>query len=213
MSVMVATILAPAVAFAGNGAPNGKHYNLNIIGLQKSKKAPMEGSNRHTIFVSLVGKCDIGLSMGDFRVADGSCTDGDRAEFLLPDPRDGDNTESVYSVYVRVVAGKGSFDMTTCYTDSSGSWCNAGDLELKDVGKGKKFQNVSKELLTICYYDEDTKSYTKEALFDRDLEDYFWHYDNIGPGVRLAQFRFYPVSSPMDWDDPCENGRKEHPNH
>jgi hypothetical protein len=37
----------------GNGMPSGKHYNLNIIGVEKAKTATMTDSNRHTIFVPL----------------------------------------------------------------------------------------------------------------------------------------------------------------
>lgn len=33
--------------------PNGAHYNLNIIGVEKDKKATMTGSNRHVIFMPL----------------------------------------------------------------------------------------------------------------------------------------------------------------
>jgi len=42
-----------AMAGGGNGAPPGPHYNLNVIGVDKGKTAPMTGSNRHTIFVPL----------------------------------------------------------------------------------------------------------------------------------------------------------------
>ena len=42
-----------AMAGQGNGAPSGPHYNLNIIGVEKGKSAPMTNSNRHTIFVPL----------------------------------------------------------------------------------------------------------------------------------------------------------------
>lgn len=41
------------VAGQGNGMPSGSHYNLNIIGVENAKSAPMTGSNRHTIFVPL----------------------------------------------------------------------------------------------------------------------------------------------------------------
>ena len=41
------------VAATGNGAPSGPHYNLNIIGVDKAKKANMTGTNGHTIFVPL----------------------------------------------------------------------------------------------------------------------------------------------------------------
>jgi len=81
------TVFFSALALAGNGAPNGPHYNLNIIGVEKGKKADMTNSNRHTIFVPLVtdskGKrstnnaveieTQIWLAPGvDFRVCDGN---------------------------------------------------------------------------------------------------------------------------------------------
>jgi hypothetical protein len=51
---IVALVLgSTAMAGGGNGAPSGAHYNLNIIGVDKGKTAPMTGSNRHTIFVPL----------------------------------------------------------------------------------------------------------------------------------------------------------------
>ncbi len=62
---------------------NGTHYNLNIIGVEKGKTAPMTNSERHTIFVGL-GKpktpegsipvtTRIYLQNGyDFRVCDGN---------------------------------------------------------------------------------------------------------------------------------------------
>jgi hypothetical protein len=52
---MVALVLSAGTATAagGNGAPAGPHYNLNIIGVEKGKTAPMTSSNRHTIFVPL----------------------------------------------------------------------------------------------------------------------------------------------------------------
>ncbi len=44
-------------ALAGNGAPKGPHdYQLNIIGVEKGKKARMTDSNRKTIFVPLYSK-------------------------------------------------------------------------------------------------------------------------------------------------------------
>lgn len=80
------------LAGAGNGAPSGPHYNLNIIGVEKGKEATMTGSNRHTIFVPLktsplkvngnkirstnnnvVIETQIWLAPGDdFRVCDGN---------------------------------------------------------------------------------------------------------------------------------------------
>lgn len=52
---LLGSVFSMAV-MAGNGAPNGAHYNLNIIGVEKGKNANMTGSNRHTIFVPLVSE-------------------------------------------------------------------------------------------------------------------------------------------------------------
>jgi hypothetical protein len=92
--------LVPATAiFADNGAPNGSHINLNIIGVQKEKTADMtyeDGSNRSSIFVKLNGKTRIYLYDGGdiddmdnwkdaFAVLDANGTDG-RAEIQLGNP-------------------------------------------------------------------------------------------------------------------------------
>jgi len=55
-ATLAATISLPAFAAVdatGNGAPSGPHYNLNIIGVDKAKKADMVGTNGRTIFVPL----------------------------------------------------------------------------------------------------------------------------------------------------------------
>ncbi|PYQ02399.1 MAG: hypothetical protein DMF83_23650, partial [Acidobacteria bacterium] len=77
--VVVAAALA-APAHAGNGAPSGPHYNLNIIGVAKGKTSPLTNSDRHTIFVGLGGNNDlvesrIYLAQGDFQVCDGNAFD------------------------------------------------------------------------------------------------------------------------------------------
>src|SRR5437899_9747104 len=46
---------AAALAQTGNGAPNGTHYNLNIIGKGQCTTDPMTNSNGHVIFVLLNG--------------------------------------------------------------------------------------------------------------------------------------------------------------
>ena len=76
VAVFTMAILWAGVALAGNGAPSGPHYNLNIIGVEKAKTADMTGSNRHTIFVAL-GKTGnvmtkIYLTQGEFQVCDGN---------------------------------------------------------------------------------------------------------------------------------------------
>jgi hypothetical protein len=68
----------------GNGAPNGPHYNLNVICVPKGKKADMTGTQGHTIFVPCQGTTKIDLIEGtDFEVIDRNGTDG-LASFQLP---------------------------------------------------------------------------------------------------------------------------------
>ena len=189
---LVFVLPAPASA-TGNGAPSGAHYNLNIIGVPKGKTADMQGSNGHRIFVPLFGNCKINLSMGDFQVLDGNCTDGPSA-FQLPDPDPENDGVTAYSVYARAL-GKpgGSAVATTCYTDAGGDeWCSTENVVLvRDTGKSS-FRNVSKELLTLCLdTDGDTVCDTRVGLFDDSTNDYFWSYDNNG--LKLAQLRFYEI--------------------
>jgi len=146
-AAMVAAFAAPA--FAGNGAPSGAHYNLNIIGVEKSKSADMTGSNRHSIFVAL-GKTGtvtskIYLTPGDFKVCDGNAfdaaTDCDGNQVAaqgavfqlpcntnLPDDQPGGlvactvGETASYEVYARALGQPGgSATITTCTTDTQGT--------------------------------------------------------------------------------------------
>ncbi len=74
--VLAFAVFASSLA-AQNLKLSGAHYNLNIIGVEKAKTAPMQNSDRHTIFVDL-GKND-GVSTSiylvpgaDFKVCDGN---------------------------------------------------------------------------------------------------------------------------------------------
>jgi len=184
-------------ALAGNGAPNGAHYNLNIIGVDNPKTADMTGSEGHRIFVPLNGNAKILLQEGDFQVLDANGTDG-TAKFQLPNPDpDGDGT-TWYSVYARAL-GKpgGQSTTTTCATvvDDLGAetlYCSTGYSLLLVRSKGKSsFENVSKSLLYI-YADIDDDGITERVpLFSDEMQDYYWQYDN--KGLKLAQLRFYEI--------------------
>ena len=95
-AVLAATTLATAVAAAqnGNGAPNGSHYTLNIIGVPRDKSSNPNWTSGHVIFVNLGSKSvtvttKILLSQstesGVFDVLDKNGTDGE-ASFSLPAP-------------------------------------------------------------------------------------------------------------------------------
>ncbi|HEV2713783.1 MAG TPA: hypothetical protein VGU64_00875 [Terriglobales bacterium] len=142
--LLILAFAAPGFAQNGNGAPNGAHYNLNIIGVENPKTDPMTGSDRHTIFVAL-GKKDssvtskIYLTQGDFQVCDGNAFDAaydcsgnqiqsQGAVFQLPCntnvPADitcaVGTTSASYQVWGRAL-GKpgGSVVITTCATDTT----------------------------------------------------------------------------------------------
>jgi hypothetical protein len=180
---------------AANGAPSGSHYNLNVIGVPKGKTADMTGSMGHRIFVPLLGNCKINLSMGDFQVMDGNCTDG-KSQFQLPNPDPMNSGVTTYSVWARAL-GKpgGSSETTTCATDPTDglTYCSLYTM-VQSRGTGKStFGDVSKQLLYV-YADIDGDGIVdRMPLFDERLQDYYWNYDNNG--LRLMQLRFYPVAS------------------
>ncbi len=183
-------------AFAGNGAPNGAHYNLNIIGVSQDKSAPMDGNTGGRIFVPLYGKTSINLKEGaNFQVLDANGTDKDGAAFQLPNPDPNNDGVTEYSVWARAL-GKpgGSSKTTTCAYDLDGTtWCSVYSMVLVRSKGQSNFTDVSKELLYV-YADLNGDGVTERyPLFDSAMQDYFWSYDNNG--LKLAQLRFYDVSS------------------
>lgn len=178
---------------AGNGAPSGSHYNLNIIGMDKGKTANMTSGNR--IFVPLSGNCKINLSEGTFQVLDANCTDG-QSGFQLPNPDLTNSGITTYSVWVRAL-GKpgGKSSTTTCATDPTDGnlYCSAyTSVQIRNKGQSK-FTNVSKDLLYV-YADINADGVLDRVpLFDDRLQDYYWQYDNNG--LRLLQMRFYYLST------------------
>ena len=212
-AVLIALGLAvgTAAALAGNGAPSGSHYNLNILGKRDCTPADLTGSDRHTIQVLLNGgdsAADINGALAlsldkqnkiflqggdDFQVLDGNACDG--ALFQLP-------TNSCYEAYARALGTPfGYANVTTCAIDDNGTptdtsddvvVCSMDTLKLNRTKRGQKFQNVTKELTTITFVVDGVA--TTVQLFDSSLYDYFWNYDNHG--LRLAQIRFYPADCP-----------------
>src|SRR5262245_46142326 len=194
-----AFVLSAGVAFAQtvNCAPNGAHYNLNIIGVPKNKSADMKDTNGNTIFVPLWGNATINLcdsdvcANGGYQVLDRNGTDADGAKFALPSPDpDGDGTTD-YSVFARAL-GKpnGTADVTTCATDTTTGEiiCSQITMTLNSAARPNKFQNVSKYLLYVYAADG-----TRVPLFGDGFEDFYWLYDN--KGLKLAQLRFYQCNT------------------
>lgn len=204
-SIALAALLAPGcaasdapeedlgalAAAAGNGAPSGSHYNLNIIGVAKAKTGDLTGDGRR-IFVPLSGSTKINLSEGaDFAVTDANATDGAGA-FQLPNPDPDNDGVTSYSVYARALGTPGGSSITTtCATDPATGEVVCSSLStvlVRDRG-GSKFTNVSKQLLFVVADLDGDGVLDRVPLFDDRLQDFFWQYDNNG--LRLAQLRFY----------------------
>jgi hypothetical protein len=207
-AVALAIPLTFVMAFGGNGAPSGPHYNLNIIGVPRAKTALMKDNNLtgqygHAIFVKVDGTSKIFLVSGeDFRVLDKNGTDGDGAAFQLPAPDPDNDGTTDYSVFARALGNPGGkATVTTCVTQINDPLdplddeveCSIIQLSLDASKRPAKFTNVSKYLLYIyADVDEDT-DIDRVPLFATGYEDFFWSYDNYG--LKLAQFRFYQCST------------------
>jgi hypothetical protein len=157
----------------------------------------------------------------DFQVQDGNACDQTGARFELPitdencsncgDPSL-DPTFTQYEVRARMV-GKpgGSVTVTSCTEmlvldpdtgeETLESFCAVGEdnvwVATREVGGGKtqsKWDNVSKELLTVCIDTSgDGVCDERLGLFDSLGTDYWWNWDTQNrPHVQLV---FFPVSS------------------
>lgn len=200
--VLVALLLvfSSVPAFAGNGAPNGAHYNLNLIGVPNPKNADLSFGSGQRIFIPLKGHVDILLAPGDYDVIDGNGTDG-TAKFMLPYPDEDGDGYFDYTVWIRPVAGKGTIAMQSCFTDGTGTWCYAGSLS-GGVGKSTKFVDVSKDLLQVCIDPDGDGDFTLEPLFTGTDTGYFW--DVVNDGMRLTQMRFYEGAPDYTYGGVCE---------
>jgi hypothetical protein len=191
---LAAIITAPAFALAstGNGAPNGAHYNLNIIGT-KEKNGDMTGGG-NVIFVKLWGAdTRINLVQGDnFAVLDKDGTDGS-AKLQLMDPYPGTTNDAVYSIYIRALGKPGGFmGMTTGFTDENDvDWYSVESVNLTRIKGQAKFTDKTLELTTINIdmTDDGIDNPVRTNLFDNSLYSYFWDYDNSG--LKLLQMRIY----------------------
>ncbi len=193
--VLAVTLLATlsGVALAGNpsGMPNGKHFTLNIIGMQNEKEGmPDDKEGGSVIFVKLGQRggekvqTKIMLTAGDsFRVLDKNGTDGE-ASYQMPS-----DVATEYTVWIAARGHPdGEADMQLCvYDKATEVWlCGTeGIVRLRghDSGSGRqKFTNVTRELLFA----------SGKSLFDDDYEGQYWDYKNAGQ--KLAKLRFYPVT-------------------
>lgn len=200
LAVAMVLSMMPAAAVnaaTGNGAPNGAHFNLNVIGVPKDKNAASDMTTGGRIFVPLWSKTYINLVCGnDFKVLDADGTNGN-ATLMLPDPYDGiygiDTTTPNYRIYVRAL-GKpgGSATITTGFYDALGNYWYSLDTVSVVRKKGQSvFTDKTLQLTTIQADIDGNGVIERVGLFDNSAYNYFWQYDNNG--CKLIQMRFYMV--------------------
>lgn len=203
-SIVATTILTTSLiatpSFAGNGAPKGAHYNLNLIGVSHAKDADMTNNKGRRIFVKLKGNSKIWLTEGpDFEVLDANATDNNGGKFMLPNPDPDNDGVTEYSVYARALGKPGGSSTTmTCATDTTTleEYCSTYSMVLVRESGKSSFDNVSRELLYI-YVDLDEDGIPERyPLFDDQLQNYFWSYDNNG--LKLVQLRFYEIPTDVN---------------
>ncbi len=202
-----AVVATPAAALAGtgNGAPSGAHFTLNIHGVSNSNGTSYSGNNKNDIFVPLTGRCTIDLQKGTtFEVLQPDCTKHVNALFQLPTPCTTTTcTTYAYQVWVRALTPKGTATMRTCFTTKTTgtTFCDTTVVVLK---KSRTFSNVTDTLLSVC--ETVTGTLKNEPIFSTSLQTYFWQYTNHG--LRLAQFRFYPITQASNVGTACTNTKR-----
>ena len=172
--------------YNGNGAPSGKHYNLNIIGAPKDKRNwdGDSGGNGARIFVDRTGQTVFWVGNGtSFAITDHDGTDGkvgtgiEDPGIIFPyNPLETEHTWRV-EIYIRMVGPKGSGSDWASYvpggtgfTDPNGDeW---GLWDSFSLAKGEKFQLKTGSLLANRY------------------EDMLWTLNPTGK-FRICQMRIY----------------------
>ena len=162
----------------GNGAPSGKHCNLNIIGVPNQKNENFNGGNGARIFVSRTGQTQFYVHGGNtYQVLDHDGTDGKVGTGLADPgiifPYDETNTAQTWRVeiYIRLLGPKNSeVDWTSYYYDEIGETYVLWDSFT--LTKDTKFALKTSSLLANGY------------------EDMLWELDPVNK-FRICQMRIF----------------------
>ncbi len=155
--VGVVAIAANEEGVTGNDAPNGQHFNLNIIGVPDAKNENFDGGNGSRIFVLrdkptlfyVHGDADTSYAILDHDGTDGKVGTG-IADPGITFPYDVATGRWQVAIYVRLVGPKGSsIDWTSSYYDGS-TWVEFASFTLD---KSSKFSLKTPELLKDGYQD------------------------------------------------------------
>ena len=163
-SLIVAMVVGLGIAFAGNGAPSGSHYNLNFIGLPKGVGYDKDlndnftGGNGSRIFVSRKGTTIVYVYGGtSYEIKDHDGTDGavgtgfgpEDAGLILPYA----SGQYQCEIYARIMGPQGSSIHIKGETYYAGEYALIGEFTLNKNGGGTKFVAHTADLLADGYQD------------------------------------------------------------
>ncbi len=176
-ALTVATVFAIVypVFSTGNGAPNGQHFNLNIIGVPNPKNVNFDGGEGSRIFVSRTGQTQFYVHGGtSYQILDHDGTDG-KVGSSLTDPgivfpyNESASPTWRVEIYARLVGPKTSqVNWTSYYFDGSEYVLYRSFV----LDKSSKFTLRTGELLADGY------------------QDMLWTLDPLTK-FRICQFRIY----------------------
>ena len=168
------SIAYPAFS-TGNGAPNGPHFNLNIIGVPNPKNANFDGGNGARIFVPRTGQTQFYVHGGtSYQILDHDGTDGKVGSsiadpgIVFPYNATASPTWRV-EIYLRLVGPKTSRVNWTSYYFDGVEYVPYATFTLD---KSSKFSLKTGELLADGY------------------QDMLWTLDPLTK-FRICQFRIY----------------------
>ncbi len=166
LSMAAAAIVLSMVsmlAFAGNGAPSGQHYNLNIIGVPNEENANFDGGEGSRIFVLRNGTTQFyvyGDDTTSYAVLDHDGTDGKVGGGVgdpgITFPYDETTETWQAAIYVRLLGPMDPEDNIVhwkTYYDWDGSvWLQVKTFDITR-GKPSKFTVKTGDLLVDGYQD------------------------------------------------------------
>ena len=147
--VLIAAMIGTATtAFAGIGkdikdinGDNGKHFTINIIGVQHDKTADMTSGGGNTIFVPLDKNGDVSRTVNiyvernldnptQFEIIDRNATDDDEATILVPFEDYSELCYNVYAVGLGKFGGKADVEVEVTFDSTTEGVIDLGSFDI-----------------------------------------------------------------------------------
>jgi hypothetical protein len=217
-AVMILSVGVGYAAFHKQIDDNGKHFNVNIIGVPNGKTADMDNTNGDTIFVpldksGLVAKtCKIYMAANvddpdRFQIVDRNACDADGAKILVPFEYYGTLSYNVYAISLGKPSEFGvSIEATATFQTNTTAdlLMDSVQIEARQAGK-PKVTEISDIFRATGWIDEAGGT---AGVYDPGIDiafnnvwvfniptllEYYWDYTTTD--LRHMQLRFYETTS------------------